>query len=508
MTFRGIRISPPLAILLGALALTFPALLNGSPYLFHDSDGYYRGGRSVISVFFEKHKAADVDPGAQPSATAASSTPKQNYAVTLLAARSVYYGTLLYLTATVAGLWGIVAIQALIASFVLWRTAGAFAAGRRAAAFAAMLATTAFASSLPWFVSFAMPDVWLSFAVVFLCIFVFGSPDLALIDYALLALIVVAAATFHLTNIPLILLSTLVAGPIAVFFGVQKKRVFNLFGTVAIGLVLAIMAGWIFNTLAARHFGDKLRTPIFATARLLADGPGRNYLRDTCAVDPSRYVLCKFQKLPLDNADDILWSSDPSRGVYTVSDYGTRIALADEQSSFVMRTILAHPAQVLVAAAKNTLDQLRRFGIYGEFTDNVWAMWSGRPFWSELAIFEVIPNAGTCLKLPATCSPPRYAKYFDKLARAVFIASTIFLLFHIWRYGTRHSQSGDANQRLAGFGATVILVLLFNAAICGAFSGAHNRYQARLIWIVPALAALIVVVNFDSMRGVAGRKGS
>jgi len=39
------------------------------------------------------------------------------------------------------------------------------------------------------------------------------------------------------------------------------------------------------------HFGERLTHAHFATARLLAMGPGRDYLRTTCAFDPIRYAL-------------------------------------------------------------------------------------------------------------------------------------------------------------------------------------------------------------------------
>ena len=42
--------------------------------------------------------------------------------------------------------------------------------------------------------------------------------------------------------------------------------------------------------------------------------------------------------------------------------------------------------------------------------------------------------------------------------------------------------------------AGLVAALVGNAALCGALSGVYDRYQARLVWLVP-LFALLVKVN-------------
>ena len=45
----------------------------------------------------------------------------------------------------------------------------------------------------------------------------------------------------------------------------------------------------------------------------------------------------------------------------------------------------------------------------------------------------------------------------------------------------------------------VIVVLLANAAVCGALSGPHDRYQARIAWIV-ALLLGAGILHWKTMR--------
>jgi hypothetical protein len=492
----------PLAVALGAITLSFPTWLNESPFLFWDSDGYYRAGRSVISNLFEgKTYGAPPDVAVsaaeERAATTASISP--NVDLTLWSARSPHYGILVYVGALAAGLWGAVAVQALMSAAVAWRTAEAFAAERSLQAYAAMGAAATLASSLPWFVGFIMPDIWLSLAVLLFAALMFGMLRTSLFDLALLVVLMGAAGAFHRSNLALLAVSMPSAVVLALLFGIEKGRAWKVVGAAFAGLAGALAGGWVFEFAAERRFGQPLRTPIFATARVVADGPGRNYLRSACAVDPTRYALCRHRELPLDNSEAILWSVDPSVGVYTLADYKTRVALSDEQWSFVIATILFDPLGVAVAATSNALDQATRFGL-NEFRDHLWAKWSGQPYWGHQAIFGVTPRAAACLEAPNTCTPPSTVAVFNVTQRLAYIGSLVFLVWHTWRLKAWRPEAEPIDRQLAAFTAFLLLASLINAAICGALSTPADRYQARLIWVFPTTAALIGILRWEGLR--------
>jgi hypothetical protein len=50
---------------------------------------------------------------------------------------------------------------------------------------------------------------------------------------------------------------------------------------------------------------------------------------------------------------------------------------------------------------------------------------------------------------------------------------------------------GDDDRRWLGLILLTAAFVLSNAAVCGALSAPVPRYQARLIWLIPALALLI-----------------
>jgi len=42
------------------------------------------------------------------------------------------------------------------------------------------------------------------------------------------------------------------------------------------------------------------------------------------------------------------------------------------------------------------------------------------------------------------------------------------------------------------FAGLVLFGVVLNAAVCGMLSGAQDRYQARVVWLVPLLALIAV----------------
>ncbi len=48
------------------------------------------------------------------------------------------------------------------------------------------------------------------------------------------------------------------------------------------------------------------------------------------------------------------------------------------------------------------------------------------------------------------------------------------------------------NRRLAAFALVIVGGVTLNAIVCGAFSGPWGRYQARVVWLIPMAAVLLL----------------
>ncbi|OBQ31569.1 MAG: hypothetical protein AN485_23705, partial [Anabaena sp. MDT14b] len=121
-------------------------------------------------------------------------------------------------------------------------------------------------------------------------------------------------------------------------------------------IVAAVVVGFAANALYAQSvkakWGDDLRRPPFLTARVLADGPGRTYLRDACRSG-TPYVLCRFRHQALNDSDYILWSNADGIGVFNRLSYADRIALEKEEFRFALGTVRHDPLGQFTAAMQN-----------------------------------------------------------------------------------------------------------------------------------------------------------
>ncbi len=67
------------------------------------------------------------------------------------------------------------------------------------------------------------------------------------------------------------------------------------------------------------------------------------------------------------------------------------------------------------------------------------------------------------------------------------------ILIGVWAIFGRRLRS----RRLAGLSVVVTYVVLANAAIAGNISNVEDRYQARVIWLVPLLALVFLLTWLD-----------
>ena len=240
--------------------------------------------------------------------------------------------------------------------------------------------------------------------------------------------------------------------------------------------------------------------------RLLADGPGRGYLKRACDHGAT-YALCKFRNLPLDDTEEILWSDNAKLGVYETSDYPTRLRLVREDLKFAVGTLLYDPVGVAAAALRNWGAQIVRVSAVEPLRDPYFYLTND--YWKDTNLPRLVyAMGGPCGVDHHDCKPrfgPTASRWVDGVAFVLALGAIG------WRLAQRDVREAMALRR-AGADADpqavrteTILVLLvaalaLNALICGAISGPFDRYQARISWIAVVAAAAV-------LAGVVGRRG-
>src|SRR6516164_9940957 len=304
------------ALLLGIMI--WPAFYNEQPFFFPDTTAYIRAADLGVQSLTHHTtpwsvSAEDKDGGGQDSADD-SGTKRVNSVKdkTVFSGRSPYYGVLLYLGEVTGGFWISITLQALALLVALaWALrALQLPMWPHLLWIGVVIATTTSAS---FFASFLMPDVFAALTILGCSVLIAHPRRLSAVDYSIWLLLLAASLMFHDSH-------TLIAATLLLLgltWNLLTRRWSNWRGLGFIGfaLLLAACAQLVFDFAVQRVVGaSPLRLP-FLMARVIEDGPGYRFLRDTC---PGSQVCDYIGRLPM-SSDEFLWSSKMNRGVFAPS---------------------------------------------------------------------------------------------------------------------------------------------------------------------------------------------
>ena len=451
----------------GILLLLWPAFLNGGPLVFFDSASYLDQGRQAVEEAL-RLVSSRLSPGAGgegAGAVAAEGAASANIF------RSVAYSVFAYAaSATPLGEWGIITLHSVLIVTLLAMLAGRglLEAARPADIALAMLVCAAL-TSLPWFVSYLMPDILA--AVVILCgmlvaaglerlnpwgkLFVFGAASFAMLS--------------HYGHIPL---GVAVGATALGLLLLQRRLTVAAVAVAALPVLVALGGNAVVNRVAFHEPGVGVATkrlPVLL-ARSLADGPARWHLEENC--DTEGYAICEvFEDGFSSNLGVILWSDEGLGGASP--DQMDRIRA--EEATILRRAFMEYPAAQIWSFAGNAVSQTWTFGM-DDFS------------WSRL---KWLPDGNVDTAMP---DPDRSRAGLDAVGGAhlaALIAAILLILLYAWRDGL------GVGRREREILFLVVAGLVINAAIFGGLSVPVDRYQGRVVWIVPALAALFWLTRRD-----------
>ena len=475
-----------LVVLLGAGLLLAVVAADGRPVVFADTNIYIWMGRMQLRPV--RYALAPVlggpaSAGQDPEA-ADETSPQMRLRHTEMAARSPWFGVVLHVTTALGTLWAYAGLQAVAASLAvraLWRAAG----GESAVEQVAVMALLAVGSTLPFFVGFAMPDLWAGTGFVALAALLFVPDGFGWMSRSALFLLVAAAMIFHRSNAMAAAPATMVA--VLAARGLWKvpwrRMAAGLWLLLAaLAAATALQAGYEVAIKAAT--GDTLRSPPFLAARILADGPGRTYLRRSCA-EGMRWALCRFRDLPLNDSQDILWSGDPNEGVFGRAETQERIRIDQEQMRFVLGAVAADPAASAGAALGDFWKTLTSVSLEDPLRDPHFYLTD--PDWRDTYIADLVHDLSPCDPDERGCRPRFEIAPLALWHGTICLAALAWLA---WVVSRKRLRSAVFDERLGPVILFLLAVLLFNAAATGVLSGPFARYQARIAWLLP-LAALL-----------------
>ena len=474
------------ALVLLASACCWPALLNGQAFFFPDTSTYIKGAATGVQKFLHRSSPwiEPAEPGASSTpaapAAAAAAAPVNEFESSpekkgVLAGRSAYYGGFLFAAYEAGGLWAPIGLQGLLAAIAIglvvrFSQPGRAASPRKIAALGALLVL---GTSLPMFVSMLMPDFLTGLAIL-LAAAAMAFPMSVGARAGCFAILGFATLS-HSSNV--LILGAMLAAFVVFGRGLQSPaRPFLAAVALLVGALVVGLAGDAgFNAVVRRATGDAPIRPPFVMARLIADGPGTDWLDARCAQ--ASYVVCRYRAAAgKGTSDEFLWNRDPAIGVFTVASKEERTALSAEQFAFAWDVLKAYPSRVVADAGRNFASQAIKVGL-AEFNYEGGDL---EHFAAKLPPKDARDLRGT---LAAEHRFPALGLAVFQLLVLAVSAGTL-----VWWF-LRGARS--ASPALRRFAIMLLLGLLANALVCGVLSTPHDRYQSRVMWLVPLLAFLL-----------------
>ena len=436
------------AVLLGMVFMAWPALFNRYPLLYPDSVTYLQNGRPVARALF-LHKFSEY------------------YGM-----RSFIYGLGILPWHWNITPWPIVALQAFLAAYVLWLVVRSILPRRTVTWYLILVALLSLVTSLSWFVSLIMPDIL--GPLLYLCIFllVFARESLSRMERVAVALIAWWAITSHATHFALaagicflLTLLLLLRRPL------MHRRLFGL-AQVALVLLLAAAAQLALHAYLYGEPSLNGERPPFLASRVMADGPGRWYLEQHCPQ--ANLALCAYVGHLPDDSDVFLWGPD---SVFENADEETQTRINQEETRFVLATLRAYPRAQLSKSVVNFWQQLTTFEVWN-FDPNAWM--------SE-ALNHTLTGGRASFLRSRQARDAMPSEFFADLQFWTVIVSLVLIaafLPFLWR---------RRDPRLTGLFVIIVSAVIANAFVTGALSTVEERYQCRVVWLLPLLAALLVL---------------
>jgi len=475
----------------------WPALTNGQPFFFPDTPSYVRGADVAISKTLGSWFATDWARGwerdqrsiimSQTSVSAPEPPEAGQKSARRFASssRSIIYGALLYFGEVLGGMWLSIIIQSLIAAYLI----SIFIVRTLGLDFRYFLISHAIlliASPLPFFVSFLMPDVFAGFLILAFAILATSWDRLSHVERAIISVVLLFAVLSHITHLGLLLcLTAMTVGYVAVLN--DRSQWINirwLIGVSAACVVIAILWQVLFSFAASRVLGyPPIRLPN-VTAKLVSM-LGKPAVSKVCRSHA--FVVCRFQdRLPVD-IDTFVLSGDERIGIFSVADVQTKRFLSDEQLRFALAIVPPNLMQVVAGVCVDALRQLTYIGL-SEYSYSPYRVDSFRDrlpshYFDRISSTLAARSDGYVV--------------FGQILYVITIIGVIFtalLLGGVLRPRLAHSAN-EIGQRRVWCAATYIQLagIMVNAIICGGFSALHDRYQARVVWLI--LLSLITGIS-------------
>jgi hypothetical protein len=425
------------------LTLIYPAIMNHFPMVYSDSGTY-------IAAAFTKHLPVD---------------------------RPIGYSVFLLATSLHVSVWLTIIAQALIVFYVLFIYMRDILNKNNPVLWTSfIIILLSFLTALPNFTSQLMPDFFTGLTILSVGYILFKKTSKKTTEI-ILSLIFVISVIGHFSN--LLLSIILIILVLLIHWIFRKWLLFNPRGIKlsVIWIVFSFLLIRSINLSYGSGFAMARAGNVMPMARMIEMGIVKDYLDENC--DKKNYSLCAYKDSLPKQAFVFLWDFNSAfyKGGCTKFGWGDCWIEKNDEYGNLMMHILSKPkffTRYLKEVMVGTSNQLLDFDA-GALNP----MQTGTPPYGGME--TVFPKELEAYKKAKQYTHSLEFNVENKIQKIVVAGSfaLLILLLILPSVGKRIRKR---------FGSLILIVfcgILFNAMICASLSSVVNRYQGRVIWLLP-----------------------
>ncbi len=468
---------------LAVIACLSVFLINGRPLFYFDTVGYISQGHSGLSKLGIRGESPLTLRRIESGGAGVPDTTEIEADHTVDGSRSTVYALVTAAFARIGAVEGLIALNVIAVLMAVWLPMRV--AARRwglhlpVAQAVAMPVIVASLGSLPFFVAYLMPDTFAPVLLLVIATLTVFSRQMKNWEIVLAVALGSFAIVSHLSHLAIATLLVPAAALVSVIL--SRRRWWLAPALIAIIVGIGFAEQSVLRSAAKSVANSEVVIKPYITARLIQDGPGLTYLDTHC---PNEAIpTCKLHAA-LQLSDDpyritathIVFETSERLGSFRLMTPEDQKTVADDQIGFFFDVLFDQPVATVAAFLKNTFIQSGWVSVDMTIpNDNI-----------------IAQNAGVTGLLSGDFDHGRITRNIGWLG-PLTVAQEVFYVLCLVVIVALIVLPRRVPGEVKALAIMVLLGVLANALVCGGISQPATRYGARVIWLLPLVAAILVI---------------
>ncbi|MCB2093977.1 MAG: hypothetical protein H6901_09005 [Rhodobacteraceae bacterium] len=482
-------------VVLAVLACLSVLIINGRPLFYFDTIGYISQGHTALrQLGWKSESPLEGRPEAVVEESVGSPSPgltEIDADNTVDGSRSTVYALLSGALAQLGILEGLIALNVLAVFLAVWMpmrvAARHWPNGPPVAQMVAIPILVAATGSLPFYIAFLMPDTFAPVLLLVLATLTVFARHMRAWEIVFSICLGSLAITSHLSHLAIAVVMLPAAALVSLVMSRRRWWLPPAMILVILGIGFAEQS--MLRSAAKAISNSSVVVKPYITARLIQDGPGFQYLRTHCPDDS--IPTCKLYRTLMLSSDPyrltashIVFETSARLGSFRLMTPEDQKQVADNQIGFFFRVLANDPMGTTLAFLKNTFTQAGWVSVDMTLqTDNMIEQHRG--------VGGLISGPFAHGRLTKDVD---WLKVVTPVQQAVYLASLAVILI-LLVFGR------NVPREIKALSVMLILGILANALVCGGISQPATRYGARVIWLLPLAATIMVMFTRRPRNG-------